>query len=76
MASRKPLECIECGCKTITRSALGRGNYQEFAFPCPGCGIEIRFGMNLYPDEARWDYDKIVISAVETSSRRKYLTLV
>ena len=60
MTNRNALECKECGARTITRTAIGHGDYQEFAFPCPGCGIEIRFGMNLYPSEARWEYVKIV----------------
>ena len=60
MTNRNALECNECGTRTITRAAIGHGDYQEFAFPCPGCGIEIRFGMNLYPKETRWEYVKIV----------------
>lgn len=59
MTNRNALQCNECGTKTITRTAIGHGDYQEFAFPCPGCGIEIRFGMNLYPHEARWEYVKL-----------------
>lgn len=59
MTNRNALQCKECGAKTITRTAVGHGDYQEFAFPCPGCGIEIRFGMNLYPHEARWEYVKL-----------------
>jgi hypothetical protein len=58
MTNRNALECSECGTKTITRTAIGHGDYQEFAFPCPGCGIEIRFGMKLFPLEARWEYLK------------------
>lgn len=59
MTNRKALECNECATRTITRTAIGHGDYQEFAFPCPGCGIEIRFGMNLYPREGRWKYVKL-----------------
>jgi hypothetical protein len=59
MTNRNPLECNECGTRIITRTAIGHGDYQEFAFSCPGCGIEIRFGMNLYPREARWEYVKL-----------------
>src|SRR5262245_10418613 len=43
----------------MLRTAIGHGNYQEFALPCPGCGVEIRYGMNLYPEEARFEYAKI-----------------
>jgi hypothetical protein len=47
MIVRYPLQCLTCGHKTLTRSAIGHGDYQEFAFPCGGCGVEIRFGMKL-----------------------------
>lgn len=47
MIHRQTLECLTCGHKTITRSAVGHSDYQEFAFPCGGCGLEIRFGMDL-----------------------------
>src|ERR1035438_5362003 len=47
MIVRYPLQCSTCGHKTLTRSATGHGDYQEFAFPCGGCGLEIRFGMRL-----------------------------
>lgn len=59
MTVRKPLQCSECGAKVLTRAAIGHGNYQEFAFPCPNCGVEIRFGMNLYQELARWEYATI-----------------
>ena len=41
------LACKTCGHRTLTRTALGHGDYQEFAFPCGGCGLEIRYGMKL-----------------------------
>ena len=41
------LKCLTCGRQTTTRTAVGGSDYQEFAFPCPECGVEIRFGMNL-----------------------------
>ena len=47
MIVRYPMQCLTCGHKTLTRSATGHGDYQEFAFPCGGCGLEIRFGMKL-----------------------------
>jgi len=59
MTARKPLQCLECGERTLTRTAIGHGDYQEFAFPCPKCGVEIRFGMNLYPEEARWEHTEV-----------------
>lgn len=47
MTVRRVLECRECKVRVLTRTAAGHALYQEFAFPCPKCGIEIRFGMNL-----------------------------
>lgn len=41
------LKCTACKTIVTTRTALGKGDYQEFAYACPGCGIEIRYGMNL-----------------------------
>ena len=38
---------MTCGHKTVTRTAVGYGDYQELAFPCVECGIEIRYGMKL-----------------------------
>lgn len=31
----------------VTRTAVGPGDYQELAFSCSECGIEIRYGMKL-----------------------------
>lgn len=31
----------------MTRTAIGHAHYQEFAFACPKCRIELRFGMAL-----------------------------
>src|SRR5438067_11866690 len=47
MINRHTLKCVTCGHKTIIRTAVGHGDYQEFAFPCGGCGVEIRYGMKL-----------------------------
>lgn len=44
---RYTLKCLTCGYHTTTRTALGQSDYQEFAFPCSGCGVEIRYGMKL-----------------------------
>jgi len=47
MINRCALQCVTCGHKTIIRTAVGHGDYQEFAFACRGCGLEIRYGMKL-----------------------------
>jgi hypothetical protein len=39
------MECSECKARVMTRTSVGHSHYQEFAFPCPKCGIELRFGM-------------------------------
>ena len=45
--NRNHLQCDVCGTKTITRVSLVYGPYREFAFPCAGCGVEIRFGVDV-----------------------------
>ncbi len=59
MISRNVLACSTCGATTTTRTAIGHGKYQEFAFPCHRCGIEIRFGMTLNQEKASFEYSKI-----------------
>lgn len=59
MASQiKYLKCSVCGAKTITRTALNYAPYLEFAFPCHGCAVEIRFGLELHPPKT--DYVKVI----------------
>jgi hypothetical protein len=41
------LKCMTCQTIVRTRTAVGHGDYQEFAYACPGCGVEIRYGMEL-----------------------------
>jgi hypothetical protein len=45
--NRGHLRCVVCGTKTITRVSLVYGPYREFAFPCPECAVEIRFGVEV-----------------------------
>lgn len=59
MINRTSLRCSTCGTAATTRTAIGHGSYQEFAFPCPGCGIEIRFGMTLDQEQVSFEYTKI-----------------
>jgi hypothetical protein len=51
--NRNHLKCTVCGTKTITRVSLVYGPYREFAFPCPGCAVEIRLGVEvIVPSES------------------------
>lgn len=59
MTFRRILECSECKTTVMTRAAAGHANYQEFAFPCPKCGIELRFGMNLDQKNAGVSYPMV-----------------
>jgi len=43
---RNPLQCTSCGARVITRTAPGLFPPQEHTFPCPGCGVDIRFTLN------------------------------
>jgi hypothetical protein len=47
MVTTQAFQCLTCGHKTMTRTAVGHTDYQEFAFPCGGCGVEMRYGMKL-----------------------------
>jgi predicted RNA-binding Zn-ribbon protein involved in translation (DUF1610 family) len=40
---RNPIQCLSCGVTIVTRTAPGYAPSQEHKFPCPGCGVEIRF---------------------------------
>jgi hypothetical protein len=59
MTFRRIMECVECKTKVLTRSAAGHANYQEFAFPCPKCDIELRFGMTLDQENASVNYTTV-----------------
>lgn len=56
MINRVPLRCTTCHQAVLTRTAIGHSDYQEFAFPCPGCGVEIRFGMDLDQEAITFKY--------------------
>lgn len=42
---RNYLRCSSCGAKVITRTAPGHSPSQQHKFPCPSCGVEIRFSL-------------------------------
>lgn len=60
MTNRECLRCTTCGEEMTVRTAIGHGDYQEFALPCPKCGIEIRYGMTLDQEKVGIEYTKIV----------------
>lgn len=60
MIERRMLQCITCGVETTVRTAVGHGTYQEFAFPCPGCGVEIRLGMEIDQKNVKAGYTKLI----------------
>ena len=60
MIVRNFMKCKTCGHVNTTRAAVGHGSYQEFAFPCRGCGIELRFGMKIDQENPNYEYTKIV----------------
>src|SRR5438445_8435625 len=60
MTNRRHLQCAICGTKTIARTAIGHGSYQEYAFPCPGCSVEIRFALELDQTKPSFEYTKLV----------------
>jgi hypothetical protein len=60
MINRNYLQCLTCRHETMTRVAICHSNYQEFAFPCQNCGVEIRFGMDLDQVNAEFRYSKLI----------------
>ena len=47
MVNNVLFKCLECEEEVLTKTTIGHENYVEFAFPCPTCAVELRFGMNL-----------------------------
>lgn len=58
MINRNPLVCTACGVKVITRTAIGHGERQEHVFPCPGCGVEISFVLEIDQKKVNFRYRK------------------
>ena len=57
MINRQSLQCISCKTKIVTRTAIGHGDKQVHAFPCPGCGIGISFTLYLDQGKIPFSYD-------------------
>ncbi len=47
MTVRKPVICVSCDSKIVTRTQIGHKDMQKHSFPCPTCGVVITFIMDL-----------------------------
>lgn len=64
MTVRRPVVCISCSSKIITRTQIGHKDMQKHSFPCPTCGVLITIIMDLDqkkggykfrdPENGRW----------------------
>jgi hypothetical protein len=57
---RNSILCKTCGTETTIRTAIGHGSYQEFAFPCPRCDVEIRFGTQIDHKNVTFEFTKLI----------------
>jgi predicted RNA-binding Zn-ribbon protein involved in translation (DUF1610 family) len=53
---RNPLKCMSCGAVTVTRTATGLFPPYDLKFPCPGCGVEIRYTMKGDKSRTRYSF--------------------
>ena len=60
MTDVRCLKCIPCKQIVTVRTAIGHADYQEFAFPCPRCGVELRYGMTINQEMPDIQYTNIV----------------
>lgn len=58
MINRRMIRCVSCDSLTIKRTGIGHGTKQIHKFPCPGCGIEIGFVLNLDQEAVKVDYEE------------------
>jgi len=68
MTVRRPVVCISCSSKIITRTQIGHKDMQKHSFPCPTCGVLITIIMDLDqkkggykfrdPENGRWADDE------------------
>ena len=56
MIVRKPLKCISCDSKIVTRTQIGHRDRQEHGFPCPECGVPISFVIDLNQKKATFKF--------------------
>lgn len=57
MINRQTLECDACSTRIITRTAIGLGNTQVLAFPCPVCSVGIIFRMHIDQEAVSFEYE-------------------
>jgi len=57
MIDRNFLVCDSCNTRIVTRTAIGHGDRQVLAFPCPECGVGITFGMTMDQKKISFSYD-------------------
>ena len=57
MINRRMIRCVSCGSLAVTRTGIGHGAKQIHKFPCPGCGVEIGFVLNLDQEAVKFDYE-------------------
>jgi hypothetical protein len=55
--NRLTLECDACSTRIITRTAIGLGNTQVLAFPCPVCSVGIIFRMQIDQEAVSFTYE-------------------
>jgi hypothetical protein len=68
MVIRSAIQCNSCESKFITRTQVGHKERQEHAFPCPTCGVQLSFILDLDqknagfkfrdPKNAKWVKDE------------------
>ncbi len=75
MIIRTHVKCNTCATPIVLRTTIGHGDYQEFAFPYPKCGIEIRFGMTINHDNVSAEYSKMENVAIFNDSSWPDITL-
>lgn len=56
MTVRRPIVCISCGSKIITRTQIGHKNMQKHSFPCPTCGVVITYILDLDQQNASYEF--------------------
>jgi len=68
MVVRKPVVCISCSSKIVTRTQIGHKDVQKHSFACPTCGVVITYILDLDqekvslkfrdPDNGKWADDE------------------
>src|SRR5262245_35268287 len=56
MTVRRPLVCISCDSKIVTRTQIGHKDMQKHSFPCPTCGVVISYVLDLNQQKGSYKY--------------------